>query len=70
MAAKRKTSPRTRPARRLAKPFWHDLPGVKPSELTGKLIVIEGADGSGRSTQIKRLVDWLRRAGTPRRRLA
>ena len=60
MAAKRKPSSRTKPAKRLAKrSFGHDLPGVKPSELTGKLIVIEGADGSGRSTQIKRLVDWL-----------
>ena len=27
--------------------------------LTGKLIVLEGADGSGRSTQIRKLVDWL-----------
>ena len=60
MAAKRKTSPRTRPAKRF---FGHELPGVKPSELTGKLIVIEGADGSGRSTQIKRLVDWLEARG-------
>ena len=64
MATKRKTSPRTRPAKRLAKRFFgHELPGVKPSELTGKLIVIEGADGSGRSTQIKRLVDWLEARG-------
>ncbi len=64
MAAKRKTSPRTWPTRSLAKRFFgHDLPGVKPSELTGKLIVIEGADGSGRSTQIKRLVDWLEARG-------
>ncbi|MDA7522831.1 dTMP kinase [bacterium] len=27
--------------------------------MTGKLIVLEGADGSGRSTQIRGLVDWL-----------
>ena len=60
MATKRKTSPLTRPAKRF---FGHELPGVKPSELTGKLIVIEGADGSGRSTQIKRLVDWLEARG-------
>ena len=60
MAAKRKPSTRTKPAKRS---FGHDLPGVKPSELTGKLIVIEGADGSGRSTQIKRLVDWLEARG-------
>ncbi len=31
--------------------------------MTGKLIVIEGADGSGRSTQIRRLVNWLEAAG-------
>ena len=60
MATKRKTSPLTRPAKRF---FGHELPGVKPSELTGKLIVIEGADGSGRSTQIKRVVDWLEARG-------
>ncbi|MBU6411146.1 MAG: dTMP kinase, partial [Verrucomicrobia bacterium] len=32
-------------------------------ELTGKLIVVEGGDGSGRSTQIARLVDWLETTG-------
>ncbi len=26
------------------------IPGVNPEELVGKLIVVEGADGSGRST--------------------
>jgi len=31
--------------------------------LTGRLIVIEGADGSGRSTQIRSLVDWLEASG-------
>ena len=29
----------------------------------GKLIVVEGADGSGRSTQIARLVEWLETSG-------
>jgi dTMP kinase len=29
----------------------------------GKLIVVEGADGSGRSTQIARLVEWLEAGG-------
>lgn len=33
------------------------------STLAGKLIVVEGADGSGRSTQIERLVQWLEGCG-------
>lgn len=43
--------------------YGHGLPGVDPQELGGRLIVIEGADGSGRSTQIARLVDWLEGTG-------
>jgi dTMP kinase len=39
--------------------YGEGLPGVKVADLTGKLIAIEGADGSGRSTQIKLLTDWL-----------
>lgn len=39
--------------------FGEGLPGVKAAVFTGKLIAIEGADGSGRSTQIKLLTDWL-----------
>ncbi len=39
------------------------LPGVDLSTLTGKLIVIEGADGSGRSTQLAMLKEWLDGAG-------
>ncbi len=39
--------------------YGHGIPGVDVSQLTGKLIVVEGADGSGRSTQIARLKDWL-----------
>ena len=39
------------------------LPGVPVEELTGKLIVIEGCDGSGRSTQIALLTEWLESAG-------
>lgn len=38
-------------------------PGMKASELKGKLIVIEGADGSGRSTQTRILTDWLEQHG-------
>lgn len=39
------------------------LPGVDPSELIGTLVVLEGADGSGRSTQIRQLREWLERRG-------
>jgi len=39
------------------------LPGVKEEELTGSLIVIEGTDGSGRSTQIALLTEWLESEG-------
>ncbi len=39
------------------------LPGMNLAELTGKLIVIEGTDGVGRSTQIKLLRPWLEQQG-------
>ncbi|MGA2901154.1 MAG: thymidylate kinase [Candidatus Acidiferrales bacterium] len=39
------------------------LPGVKPEELSGTLVVIEGTDGSGRSTQISLLTEWLESQG-------
>ncbi|MBR4249661.1 MAG: dTMP kinase, partial [Verrucomicrobia bacterium] len=39
------------------------IPGVDLNSLKGKLIVVEGADGSGRSTQIAKLVDWLEGSG-------
>jgi dTMP kinase len=49
---------------RTAKRFlgW-GIPGVNPEDLTGRLIVVEGVDGSGRSTQIARLVHWLEGCG-------
>ena len=43
--------------------YGHGIPGVELEKLTGKLVAVEGADGSGRSTQIARLVDWLEREG-------
>ena len=43
--------------------YGHGIPGVDLEKLFGKLIVIEGADGSGRSTQIARLVQWLEGCG-------
>jgi dTMP kinase len=39
------------------------LPGVASESLQGVLVVLEGADGSGRSTQIRLLRDWLERRG-------
>ena len=41
----------------------HGIPRVKLDDLAGRLIVVEGADGSGRSTQIARLVEWLETCG-------
>jgi len=35
------------------------------SSLSGKLIVIDGTDGSGKATQTKRLIDRMRRNGVP-----
>lgn len=43
--------------------YQEGLPGVDPANLAGKLIVIEGADGSGRSTQIDLLRDCLEGRG-------
>ncbi len=46
--------------RKTARRFYgHGLPGVDVEKLAGRLIVVEGADGSGRSTQIRWLVEWL-----------
>ena len=45
--------------------YGHGIPGVNPGDLLGKLIAVEGADGSGRSTQIAQLVDWLETGGRP-----
>ena len=43
--------------------YGQGLPRVQVDQLPGKLIVVEGADGSGRSTQIAQLVRWLEGAG-------
>ncbi len=43
--------------------YGHGIPNVDLNKLAGKLIVVEGADGSGRSTQIARLVSWLEGSG-------
>lgn len=39
--------------------YGHGLPNVDLERLAGRLIVVEGADGSGRSTQIAMLTRWL-----------
>jgi dTMP kinase len=39
------------------------LPGMSLGDLTGKLIVVEGTDGVGRSTQINLLKPWLEQQG-------
>lgn len=39
------------------------LPGMNLEDLTGKLIVVEGTDGVGRSTQINLLKPWLEQQG-------
>lgn len=39
--------------------FGESLPYLKPFQVKGKLIVIEGTDGSGRSTQVGLLKNWL-----------
>ncbi len=43
--------------------YGSGIPGVDLNKLGGKLIVVEGADGSGRSTQIAKLVQWLETSG-------
>src|SRR5262249_19814510 len=43
--------------------FGEPLVGFDPHEITGTLIVIEGMDGSGRSTQISLLQEWLESEG-------
>src|SRR5437899_11860433 len=45
--------------------YGKGIPKVVLEELRGQLIVVEGADGSGRSTQIDLLRNWLERRGYP-----
>jgi dTMP kinase len=39
--------------------YGNRLPGLSDESLGGKLIVIEGADGSGRTTEVALLREWL-----------
>ncbi len=43
--------------------YGQGIPRVDLAKYTGRLVVVEGADGSGRSTQIARLVEWLEGTG-------
>jgi len=43
--------------------YGKHLPGMKPSDLSGKLIVVEGTDCAGRTTQINLLKTWLEEQG-------
>jgi len=43
--------------------FGRPLPEVRDTNFAGKLFAIEGADGSGRSTQIAQLSQWLEANG-------
>ena len=44
-------------------PYREPLPGVDLSDLQGKLIVLEGPDAVGRSTQVRLLRAWLEHQG-------
>ena len=43
--------------------YGQGLPAVEPGELKGKLVVLEGTDGVGRSTHIGLLREWLESRG-------
>jgi len=45
--------------------YGKGIPGANLDQLKGQLIVVEGADGSGRSTQMDLLRNWLERRGHP-----
>jgi dTMP kinase len=51
------------PRRTKRRYYGHGIPGIESEQMAGKLIVVEGADGSGRSTQIAHLVEWLEGSG-------
>lgn len=71
LSAKRPVSPDAAAAKKtlrkidpgIARFYGAPLPGVKAEGLGGTLIVLEGTDGSGRSTQISLLTEWLESQG-------
>ena len=48
---------------RLIRTFGRPLAEMGTSRLVGRLFALEGADGSGRSTNIKALSEWLEASG-------
>lgn len=60
---RRSSAPIVIPQRTSRRFYGHGLPNVDLKRLAGRLIVVEGADGSGRSTQIAMLMRWLEGAG-------
>jgi dTMP kinase len=50
-------------AKKVRRFYGHGIPRVDLEQLAGNLIVVEGADGSGRSTQIEMLTQWLEGRG-------
>ena len=62
--ARKKPKKKAAPAKDTTSRFYGiPLPGVNLEELGGSLIVLEGSDGSGRSTQISLLTEWLEGEG-------
>jgi dTMP kinase len=51
--------PRQRPRSRVFPNFGTHIPGVREENLKGHLIVVEGADGSGRTTECELLREYL-----------
>lgn len=63
-SSRSRSTPRVIVPQKTARRFYgHGIPGVAVDNLAGRLIVVEGADGSGRSTQIRMLVEWLESCG-------
>lgn len=60
---KDRAKPGVTPAGASSRNYGLPLPGMNGEEFGGSLIVIEGMDGSGRSTQIALLTEWLESEG-------
>src|SRR5580704_16107089 len=60
---KKTTATRTLALPQPLEPYADPLPGVETANLSGKLIVIEGPDAVGRSTQVAQLRYWLEQEG-------